>query len=257
MLATVITLLAGIRPVGASIASGPVAHYKLRVGPYYVQVVRVNLHDPRISIVTVVAPHGKATLHQLIRRYRPVAAINGTFFDTRTWRITGNVVQRGHLVREGYVGNAMAFTDDNKPILIRNSGRMGRHTNWTRFTAAIGGGPTLMSGGRIQLDPRAEGFHDPGLFRFARRSAIGCTKSGSLLMVSVQTPVTFHQLAFIMDTLGVRDALSLDGGSSSALYCNGCVLSAPRRRLTNLLAIYQHTMPVIRGRPRTVAGVPR
>lgn len=217
-----------------------VEHYRLHMHSYTVVVVRVNLNDPGISVMSVVAPRVKATLHQFINYYHPIAAINGTFFDTRTWRITGNIVQDGRLVHEGYVGNTIAFTPDNRPSLLCTTHRMGRHTDWHRFGTAMGAGPTLIMAGHLQCDPRGEGFHDPGLFRFARRSAVGFTRSGTLLLVSVQTPVTFHQLASIMAALGVYTAVSLDGGSSSALYCSGDILSEPRRPLTNLLVIYRH-----------------
>lgn len=246
ILVVAVLLLVGARPADAQTPPAAVVHYKIKLGTDDVLVVRVNLRDPRITVAPAVAPHVKASLHDLVLHFHPVAAINGTFFDTRTWRITGNIVQQGHLIHEGYIGNTLAFTHDNQPVLLHNSHRMGRHTDWTPYTTAIGGGPTLLAGGRVCLDPRAEGFKDPGLFRFARRSAVGFTHSGILLLVNVQTPVSFHELTRIMLQLGASDAVSLDGGSSSGLYCNGDVLSEPRRPLTNLLAVYEHPVAVAR-----------
>jgi hypothetical protein len=248
-------------PAATATPSRPlVRHYKLALDGAAVDVVRVDLRNPLVRIVPVVAPHLKASFAQLIHHYQPLAAINGTFFDTATWRITGNVVLQGKLLHEGYVGNAIAITRDNRPRLVRNSGQLGRHTDWSPFLCAIGGGPTLLDRGRIQLDPAGEGFHDPGLFRMARRSAVGYTRAGTLFLVSVKTPVSFHRLADIMADLGLYSAISLDGGSSTALYVRGRFVNRPSRLLTNLLAVYKSARPLPRpkktklARPRKAAA---
>ena len=61
------------------------------------------------------------------------------------------------------------------------------------------------------------------------RTAIGITRDGSIVWVMVEqlpkAPTTsgmcFQALAAFMKTLGVEQAMNLDGGSSSSLYYNG------------------------------------
>ncbi len=213
----------------------------MKIGHWLVYVVRVDLNDPRIRVIPLVAPHKKASFADLIARFHPAAAINGTFFDTRTWRITGNLVRHGRLLDEGYVGNTMAFDAHNHATLLCDSGKMGRHIDWAPYRSAIEAGPTLLVNGQQRLDPRAEGFHDRGLFRRTRRSVLASTKNGKLLLITTLSGVTFHELARIVRHLGGSNAMCLDGGSSSALYCGGRVLLKPNRCLTNLLGIYIRT----------------
>ncbi|MBM3460932.1 MAG: phosphodiester glycosidase family protein [Armatimonadetes bacterium] len=229
-------------------AAPSVAHFQARVHDVLVDVVQIDLTDPEIVVRPLVLPDDgrkRASLWDFVRHHQPLAAINGTFFDTRTWRVTGNVVVDGVLVREGYVGNAIAFDRQNRPTIIHNTGRMGRHTDWSRFPAAMGGGPLLLIDGKLSVNPWAEGFRDPGLFRLTRRSAVGYNSNQKLLLVSARSMVNFHGLARIMQALGATNAISLDGGSSSALYYRGRVLAAPMRKLTNMLAIFEKaTRPV-------------
>lgn len=227
----------------SAIADEAVTHYKAYVEGVHLHVIRVQLDDRTIRVKPIVAPvvddwHGRAPFGTFIKKHLPLAAINGTFFDTKTYRVTGNVTVDGRLVREGYIGNAVAFTWNNEPSLLRITRKMGRHVDWSRYSAALGGGPTLLVDGEIAVNPRAEGFKDPGLFRPARRSALGFTNN-VLLLVTAPNPISLNQLARAMRAVGARTALSLDGGSSSALYCNGRFLAHPRRQLTNVLGIFR------------------
>lgn len=228
--------------VQASASGEGVTHYKTVAAGVHVHVVRVVLDDPTIRVKPILAPvvndwNGRAPFNAFIKRHQPLAAINGTFFDTRTYRVTGNVIVDGRLVREGYIGNAVAFRWNNAPELIRNTRTLGRYTDWSRYGAAVGGGPTLVVDGKLAVNPRAEGFRDPGLFRLARRSAIGFNGS-VLILVMAPDPISLTQLARAMRSLGAANALSLDGGSSSALYYKGKFLSRPGRQLTNVLGIF-------------------
>ncbi|HUY41179.1 MAG TPA: phosphodiester glycosidase family protein [Candidatus Dormibacteraeota bacterium] len=101
---------------------------------------------------------------------------------------------------------------------------------------AIGGGPRLLLDGRVALDPHAEGFHDPALFRIAERSIVGVTRDGRRLILATATG-TLHQMARIMRRLGAYDAMNLDGGASSGLWAWGHYLTRPHRMLNNALLI--------------------
>ncbi len=101
---------------------------------------------------------------------------------------------------------------------------------------AIGGGPRLLVNGRVALDPSAEGFHDPRLFRACARSAVGVTRNSRELILATATG-TLHQMARIMRSLGAYQAMNLDGGASSGLWALGRYVRAPQRMLNNALLI--------------------
>ena len=111
------------------------------------------------------------------------------------------------------------------------------------------GGPRLVRDGTAWVDPRSEGFRDSGFFRPAARSAVGVTKENKLLLVTVNKPIYLSHMGRIMRDLGAVDAMNLDGGSSTALYCGGVVPSHPGRRLTNLLVIYDSLEKYARVKP--------
>jgi exopolysaccharide biosynthesis protein len=110
---------------------------------------------------------------------------------------------------------------------------------WNHVTEAIGGGPTLVRDGVLDVDPSAEGFNDRKILSMsAARSAIGVTPSGHLLMITCSA-ATIPQLAHIMKNLGCWDAMNLDGGASSVLWYKGKYLTTPGREMSNTLLAFE------------------
>jgi hypothetical protein len=90
---------------------------------------------------------------------------------------------------------------------------------------AVGGGPTLVSGGKP--------WHWPGFFQLRHpRSAIGWNKD-YFFMVEVDgrqmgsIGMTFAELANYMIKLGCQEAINLDGGGSATLWVDGEVVNRP------------------------------
>lgn len=114
---------------------------------------------------------------------------------------------------------------------------------------AIGGGPTLIEDGQIDLDPRAEGFHDPKIFGIAARSMVGITRNQRELILATSDG-TLHEMARLMRRLGAYQAMNLDGGASSGLWAHGHYLTAPHRLLNNALLILPAASPAALARSR-------
>jgi exopolysaccharide biosynthesis protein len=75
-----------------------------------------------------------------------------------------------------------------------------------------------------------------------RRSAICITSDQQILLLATDTVVnglSFSELATVLGGLGCRDAMGLDGGSSTGLYLD---VGSYQRRITNLKGI-----PVVLG----------
>lgn len=203
-------------------------------------VVQVDLNNPDVRLRSVRAVDlGKRyrTFKSFVVQVRPLAAITGTFFDTASGEIICNLVRDGQLLNSGSAGNTIAVSQQNNVRWLRTAGRAGGRHDWRGSEFALSGGPTLVRSGQVALDPRNEGFSDPGLFRRAARAGLATTRSGKLLMVSVNSPITLHRFARIMVKLGAENAMNLDGGSSTGLYARGRFYSRPKRNLTNVVVV--------------------
>ena len=99
---------------------------------------------------------------------------------------------------------------------------------------AIGGGPVLIKGGRMENTWEAEMFYGNGAddkMPEARhpRTAVGVTKDGLLILFVCEgrgmtdgvAGMTFAEEAAVMESLGCTEALNLDGGGSSCLLVEG------------------------------------
>lgn len=219
-----------------------------------VNVVLVDLNHPGIDVRPFVAGQPPFYMRNRYRSFSDLvkvthclAAINGTFFDPRTASVLGSMVWQGRVVHSGWVGNAVAVDASNRAHYIRLTQPHSGSVDWSQYRFAVAAGPTLVNEGRVVVTREGEGFHDPALFRPARRSAIGFRENGEMLLVTVPRPVSLHKLARLMTRMRSTIALNLDGGSSSAMYCNGRTLVNPRRKITNILAVL----------PRASAGAGR
>lgn len=103
-------------------------------------------------------------------------------------------------------------------------------------TEAGGGGPWIVHDGRpvVREGMLGEGFSPSHLDRPAPRTAIGRTADGTVLLVTVDgrqpgrsAGATMAGLAQIMIELGATEAISLDGGGSTAMAVDGTLVNVP------------------------------
>lgn len=240
--------LAGARPHEG------VEYAKLTAAGVPVHLITVDLSHSDLVVRPVVAPSGQRySMGQFVKAHRPLAAINGTFFDTLTGVTVGNLVSKGRLLTEGMAGSNLVFRRDGRIELISSGRNLGRYVDWADADFAIGGGPTLLADGEYVVDPGREGFSDPSLFRPRPRTAMGVTSEGRLRMVVVTQGVSLWELAHIMKDLNCVHALNLDGGSSSAMSVGGTTMVAPQRRLTNMVGVFSVRRDADLGRALNVA----
>lgn len=111
---------------------------------------------------------------------------------------------------------------------------------WAGVVEGLGAGPLLVREGRVAYSEEAaaaEGFTDPKILtQSMARSAVGFTRSGHLLFVTVGS-VRPAELAQVMVGLGAQDAMNLDGGASSGLVFNGSYVTKPGRKVSNGLLV--------------------
>lgn len=207
----------------------------------------------QFALVPVVA-EALAPIENFAQKYGAIAVLNGGFFDPKNQKTTSNIVQQGKLVADPNQNERLMHNPDNAPylelILNRTEFRhylCGQTTRYDialhkapplagcQLVDAIGGGPRLLP----EMTAVQEGFldyangkviHDAlGSNQPNARTAIGITRDGSIVWVMVaqkqEAPITsgmsLPALAEFMKTLGVEQAMNLDGGSSSSLYYQG------------------------------------
>ena len=94
----------------------------------------------------------------------------------------------------------------------------------------LGGGPLLLQGGRIVLNGRGEGFSPGFLTLAAPRTVVGTGRGGTWLMAlrgAAGSDPTLLETALAAQQLGLRDALNLDGGSSTTVVVAGQTVQPP------------------------------
>jgi exopolysaccharide biosynthesis protein len=98
--------------------------------------------------------------------------------------------------------------------------------------AAISNYPSLLKNGEIVVN-------DSELTAYQRlkgmKGAIGV--GGENLYLALMSNVTMEEAAYVMKALGVKHALNLDGGGTSAMYINGKYVVGPGRSLPNAIVL--------------------
>ncbi|MHB1455985.1 MAG: phosphodiester glycosidase family protein [Armatimonadota bacterium] len=200
-------------------------------------VVKIEIH-PEVKIQPVIVRKGTAIgglFSTVIRKHRPYAAINGTYFDM-DMRPLGDILIDGKLVNRGTYRNAVAFTKKGKVVFLHvKRGKL----NWKGCASGIACGPRLIHKAKIDLDPVSEGFSRRSLTKEAIRSGVGMTADGDLLLVTSKSNLTLREFADSMLKLGAVDAINFDGGSASGLYCDGMTITTPVLPMSNMLLVYR------------------
>ena len=144
------------------------------------------------------------------------------------------IVQRRYDSSELVAGVALAPRDE---LLVARAGAPLPWAEGTRLQLAsrasnelgeasfvVGGGPLLLQEGRIVLDGPAEGFSPAFLRQGAPRTVIG-SDGRHLWLLTLQgvddEGPTLMETAQVLRAAGLRDALNLDGGSSTGLVMGG------------------------------------
>jgi exopolysaccharide biosynthesis protein len=202
-------------------------------------VVRIPMKDIteiRPAIATGKLPRSDS-FEEMASRMQPYAAVNGTFYNMAMQPL-GDILINGKLVNRGIYNCAIAFTRDGRAEFIRR-GKSG--FDWTQCRTGVSSGPMLVCQGKVDVNPEADGFKTMDHQSEARRTGIGVTADGVLLLVVSKAEVNIDEFAQTMHTLGAVNAINLDGGPASGLYCEGHTLVNPRLRMTNIIAVYKRT----------------
>ena len=120
---------------------------------------------------------------------------------------------------------------------------------WEGVRYAVGGGPTIVRHGKPHVTAAKERFGSHIASGRAPRTAIGYTREGYAVMVTVDgrqpkysVGCTLNELARLMVELGAVEAINLDGGGSSTMVIHGKAVNkvsgGTERLVSNVIGIF-------------------
>ena len=224
----------GLATLGVVAHASTVAHTSFVVNHVRYHAVIVDLNSGKVSVKTVLA-NGSRNAWSFIGKDQPIAAMTGTFFSPAEAIPVADVLVDGALMAKGDRGSCVGI-DYFGAVSIFDE-HFQQPVEWANYQYGLRGGVRVVSNGKVCPDPKAQRFHDRRIWSSASRAGIGLTKSGKLVLIATSKPVTLSQFGRAMLSCGIKNGISLDGGSSTCLYYEGQMLVSPRRRLTNLLVV--------------------
>ncbi|MDP3941378.1 MAG: phosphodiester glycosidase family protein, partial [bacterium] len=211
-------------------------------GSYLVDIVSADLGSTRVIVDTAsdsdcgngcpVLPLG-----EYVSRNGGFAGVNGSYFCPEAYpSCAGKTNSYDTLLMNK---NKHYFNSDNNkystvPAVIFLSGSIrfvGQSLEWGRDTgidSMIANQPLLLSGGNIVFG----GDGDPKKGSKGSRSFVG--NKGSTIYIGVVHNATVAEVAHVLKTLGLENALNLDSGGSTALWYGG-YKAGPGRNIPNAI----------------------
>ena len=210
----------------------------------------VNLIKERLSEVTVRTMTANATdcrdncpvkpLAQYIAENGAYAGMNGTYICPPDYAAcAGKVNSYDYAVYNSVLGrwlnswalassNALVTFSGRTPSFYRRSAAFPR----TPVTAGISNYPLLLQGGAI-VDSESE--------QSAAQKAPGTKGSigsdGTHVFLALVSNASVTDTAYVLQALGVREAMNLDGGGTAAMYAGGAYRVGPGRQLPNAVLL--------------------
>jgi Phosphodiester glycosidase len=121
-----------------------------------------------------------------------------------------------------------------REVAYRVNSRSGQVLEGVQYS--LGAGPKLVTNGSVSVDPESEGFVSSKILNErGARSAVGF-RAKEILFVTMPD-ATVSDEAEVMRVLGATDAMNLDGGASSGLWCGKDIVPTGRK-IANALVLW-------------------
>ena len=229
-------------PLGYSDLSVPTAR-----GAFNVHLIKERLAD--VTVRTLTANSTDCTsdcpakpLAQYVSENGAYAGMNGTYLCPPDYaQCAGKVNSYDYAVYNSNLRrwiNYNALNAQNGGIFFNGaSTTVYRRTyvyyqNQTPISAAITNFPLLVQNGAV-IDSTAE--QNGSQLLKGTKGAIGV--DGTYVYLAIVTNATVSDAAYVMQALGARDALNLDGGGTAAMWIGGSYKVGPGRLLPNAIVL--------------------
>lgn len=249
-------VLARFKPHHFNDQGRPIRYSEFKVGKAWFHVVVANIGDPEV-VASLTFVKGVSSPATLAAKAGACAALTGTFFAPRSGYPVGDVLVDGKLEAAGHRGSALAIDYYGKPHVFDTP--YGAAVDWSSYRWGLRGSVRVLRNRRICPNPKGQHFRDSRIWSRVARAGAGVSTSGKLVLIATRYPVTLSELGRAMLKAGMRDAVSLDGGSSTCLLYRGVILINPARKLSNMLVLAEmgsdamstnrRSRPTVRPRP--------
>ncbi len=212
------------------------------VGTFVVNIISADLASTKVIVDTAsesdcVHNCPVLPLGTYVARSGAYAGVNGSYFCPATYPTCAGKTNSFDLLvmnKNKHYFNSDNNVYSNNPAVIFGSGYIrfvGSASEWGRDTGIDGvlsNYPLLVRGGSVTFG----GNDDPKQGSAGNRSFVA--HRGNTIYIGVVRGVTVVQMAHVMKTLGMDDALNLDDGGSTALWSGGYKVG-PGRDLPNVI----------------------
>lgn len=146
--------------------------------------------------------------------------------------------QVANLVDERFkVGDEVKYEVEIKTTFTSQS-------DWNNVIQAVGAGPSLIINGQVTADGQAEQFFENKInVGKAGRTFVGAGADGKVKMGTINS-ATIKEAAAVCQSLGLINAMCLDGGGSIALYHDGKSITSGRNVNNALGFVYNNAAPM-------------
>ena len=169
---------------------------------------------------------------------------SGRVIDIRSTR-GGTVPASGRTVQAtgAMVSALLAVAHPGRSLPVRSTliDERGRPVPTSPATSIVNGGPELVRDGRLHATPAADGMVHPGdpsfyygwVHKRNPRTFAGVDAQGRTILITADGRSTsslglgIAEAAAVARSLGLRDAMNLDGGGSTTMVVDGAVINMP------------------------------
>lgn len=196
--------------------------YKKKCGKFI--IYKIPLYNIEKCNVSLVDKNKTWSLLKHAKSNNWDLGVNGAMFDMNTYQNVTDLIVGGVLNNGGnYSDVGLAFGNDFPKIGCYRSKTSYSIGNPVDF---IGGAPTLLIDGEINLDMK--GIGSSFATTSTQRTAVGVDGKNLYIISTVKNKATLNEVANELLKQGCVDAINLDGGASTALYVDGKVIYSGR-----------------------------
>lgn len=156
---------------------------------------------------------------------------------------------------EGPLQSGQLKPGDRAQVVHRVESLLQPDTAWDQMDFILGGTPVLISGGQVITDFSGERVQETFVTGRHPRTAVCVKEQGDWVLVVVDgrqrrlsLGMTLQELTGLMQELGCRDALNLDGGGSSTFVLSGQIVNRPSdptgpRPVSDAILLFERPLP--------------
>jgi exopolysaccharide biosynthesis protein len=188
-----------------------------------------------------------------VKNNEPEPEFSGYLISKKGGKLTKLNDFNGSIPAGNYVLYASGSAKDNLEKAIQNSSNYDLTFNYSQpldnVLYAIGGGPTLVRDGTVNVTAKEEKFKADITDGKAPRTAVSILKNGKILIFTVDgrsensKGMDLDELASFLKQYDAKEAVNFDGGGSTAMFLNGQLIntvSDPKeRKVSNSLLIFK------------------